>query len=340
MSDFETQFNKNIVGGKSEQEKKQAHEKLQQELEENSYKDTKPYEIEPSKKDRQIIDFAINAVDKIIASYGGTPKSFLPEKIFILKEGAVSEITDGKLREGFHSLLKQRIVVERGESDVHFATTVVHELLHLKSFKAAQIIDGEIEPYRAGITVFDRSAENEYFAKIEEAIVSEVTRQFYTNEICRNSLFKSEVEKTEKIKVWIKKDLQLSGMDETKQQRIMEEIFFIPDADDILEFLNGEVDSDDPEMYKIGYVNGAFRVLMENGDVKLSERYVERKALYDLLDEIVEKSDGEIKNRKEIFDEFAKANFSGKLLPLARIIENTLGKGSFREIAEKFKVQW
>jgi hypothetical protein len=47
-------------------------------------------------------------------------------------------------------------------------------------------------------------------------------------------------------------------------------------------------------------------------------------------------SGGKFKNRDEVFDEFAKANFSGNYLPLARTVEGVLGKGSFRRLAEEF----
>lgn len=57
---------------------------------------------------------------------------------------------------------------------------------------------------------------------------------------------------------------------------------------------------------------------------------------YELLDKLVEGSGGKFKNRDEVFDEFAKANFSGNYLPLARMVEGIFGKGSFRRLAEEF----
>jgi hypothetical protein len=66
------------------------------------------------------------------------------------------------------------------------------------------------------------------------------------------------------------------------------------------------------------------------------ERYTERKKLYELLDKLVLHSGGKFNNRDEVFDEFAKANFSGNYLPLARMVEGILGQGSFRKLAEEF----
>jgi hypothetical protein len=50
------------------------------------------------------------------------------------------------------------------------------------------------------------------------------------------------------------------------------------------------------------------------------------------MDRIVIAGEGKIK-KNELFDEFARAHFTGNYLPLARTIEGILGKGSFREIA-------
>ncbi|MEK7168067.1 MAG: hypothetical protein AAB791_03650, partial [Patescibacteria group bacterium] len=60
------------------------------------------------------------------------------------------------------------------------------------------------------------------------------------------------------------------------------------------------------------------------------------KKMYELLDRLVAGSDGKFKHRDEVFDEFARANFSGNYLPLARIVENILGRGMFKKMAEEF----
>ena len=78
--------------------------------------------------------------------------------------------------------------------------------------------------------------------------------------------------------------------------------------------------------------------LIKEKKLETVERYSERSKLYVLLDNMVEKSNGEYKNRSEIFAEFAKANFIGNYLPLARIVEKILGKGEFRKIAEEYSI--
>lgn len=337
---FETKFER-VIGGESEQLRIVAKEKLQRWLEEHGNDDTKPYEISPTERDKQIIESVESAVDQLITSYGGTTKPFPPEKIYLLRPDTVNIVTEGKFSRGFHSPLGQRIIVEKGLSDIDFATTLAHELFHLKSYKAAQVVEeGRIKPYRSGISVFDRIEETEYFAELEEAIVAETTRQYYQSEVRNNPLFQSEVQATDKVKKWVKKSLQMRGIDETRQQFILGEIYSIPEAEDIAKVLEGEVDSENPEMYKLGYVDGALQRLIQKEQVVVSERYRERQKLDTLLEEITTKSGGKFRDKSEVFNEFAKANFSGNLLPLARIIESTLGRGSFRRIAEEFKKEF
>jgi ribosome-associated toxin RatA of RatAB toxin-antitoxin module len=83
-----------------------------------------------------------------------------------------------------------------------------------------------------------------------------------------------------------------------------------------------------------------FDTLNKKGDeVEFLERYDERIKMYELMDNLIAKSGGRLKNRDEVFGEFAKAHFSGNYLPLARMVENTLSKGSFRELANKFSIE-
>ena len=52
-----------------------------------------------------------------------------------------------------------------------------------------------------------------------------------------------------------------------------------------------------------------------------------------LLEEICKKNP-EFSSTDQVFDIFAKAVMTGKLLKVARLIEKTFGMGSFREIGE------
>lgn len=61
----------------------------------------------------------------------------------------------------------------------------------------------------------------------------------------------------------------------------------------------------------------------------------ERKKFNSLIDDLYNKNSAEFASREGIFELFAKATMTGRLLPIARLIEKTYGKGSFRRIGEK-----
>ncbi len=340
-SDFKTMFDR-VIGGKSEEERIGAKEDLQKRLEQPIRADIKEHEIPLTERDRKIIKSTESAVDKIVTYYGGKPKRIKPENIGVVSQGAIATITEGRLRGGMYSSLGQKVIVEKNESDVDLATVLAHELFHFKAYKSAKITkEGDIKSYRSGIAVSDREKEVEYLVEIEEAIIAKVVRKFYEEEIRNNPLFADEVLKTDKVKDWIKKSMQMRDWDENKSQFMLDEIYSMPESDKMLEVLEKKdfkgYKGKNLEEFKIGYVDGCLKRLIEKDKVVLSERYREREKLNKIMQEILEKSKGKFKDKKEIFDEFTKAHFSGNLLPLARIVESALGKGSFRKMAEDSK---
>jgi len=114
-------------------------------------------------------------------------------------------------------------------------------------------------------------------------------------------------------------------------QRYLEEIYTFDNAEKILDVLRSDKNDD----YKIGYLQGLFGIELKMGKYR-KERRNERERLYRLLDEIVAKSGGKFKSRDDIFEELARANFTGNIIGIGRIMEETLGKGSFRRLAEEF----
>jgi hypothetical protein len=57
----------------------------------------------------------------------------------------------------------------------------------------------------------------------------------------------------------------------------------------------------------------------------------------DIINKIQQKFPEQFSTQEQVFDVFASAYFSGRLLPVARLIEKTFGSGSFRKIGEETK---
>ncbi|MBI2064039.1 MAG: hypothetical protein HYT65_03560 [Candidatus Yanofskybacteria bacterium] len=328
-----------IIGG-TQEEKEIASRELQAAFEERSKKLTE-YEVEKTPEDLEIIKKTESIVDKMVLQYGGVTKALPPEHIYVLKPGGVLAMTEGRLAGGIYKPLGLEIGVEKGKSKLLFASTIAHELFHLKSYKSARVgKSGEdIRLYRSGVSMIDRKDQNEesgeekeYFAMLEEAIVAECTKKFL-DEIGEDREFSEEVQAVKKFRNWVVAYYHRRGIPEEKTKEFERELKYIADPQDKVEQVFAF--SDDEEKRQ-AYAAGMFGVLYERGGVETVERYGERKKLYQLLDKLVINSDGKFKSRDEVFDEFARANFSGNYLPLARTIEGILGKGAFRKLAEEF----
>lgn len=331
-----------IVGG-TQEEKWAAWNELQR-LFESKSEDLQKYELEKTEQDVEIIEETTAVVDQMIKRWDGDPKPLPIDKIHILKPSSIKEISKGALGGGMHQPLGSNIGVEKKPSSLEFANTVAHELFHAKSYKVARIGESpeDIRLYRSGISMFDRKTaeesgkEKEYFGILEEAIVAESTKKFF-EKISERPVFKKEAKALETIAGWIVGGLRQSGYpDEEFLENLKGELKYVPNVQEIVK---KTLAYSKDEKKRAAYAAGWFNALMKDKKVESWERYYERKELYKLMDEIVAKSGGQFTSRNAVFDELAKANYSGKYFRIARIIEGILGKGSFRQLAEKFSIK-
>lgn len=331
-----------VVGG-TEKEREDSAADLQRVFEKGN-KRFSEYQLEKTPEDLEILNKTETIVDKIVAQYGGDPKPLPINHIYILKPDSVFAISEGKFRGGIHNPYGLNVGAEKGKSKLLFAGTVAHELFHLKSYKSARVGkpgEGAIL-YRSGLSMIDKKDTNkevgdekEYFAILEEAIVVECTRKFL-DEIREDPDFKEETVAFEKFRDWVAEYHRREGVSEEIINEEMEEIKYIEDVQDKVEQV---LSFSDDEKKRQPFAAGMFASMYKKGQVEWVERRRERKKMYELLDKLVVNSGGKFKNRDQIFDEFAKANFSGNYLALGRVVEDILGKGSFRKLAEEFSLE-
>ena len=60
-----------------------------------------------------------------------------------------------------------------------------------------------------------------------------------------------------------------------------------------------------------------------------------RQKLWQIVDEILDKNNDKFGDREEVFKVFTQAYFDGNIVPLAKLIEGTYGKGAFRRLGEE-----
>ena len=257
-------------------------------------------EIEKTENQIQIIGFANNLTNNLLRRLGLPEFNIPPRNIHLVRQDFLdAHRTDTA---GVYSSIWQSIAIGETETDLAFAHEVIHEMLHFKSHGALQIsTNGELTEYRSGLSATDRAGEKSYLSGLNEAAVEVLTKAAINQLIEGEPLFAAEVQKTERAKVLFEGQVKEDG----------------------------EPVIDDDVYYATGYADG-------NGghySIQTFSYRDERKALDAIADKISEKSHGEY-DYNNVSQRILKGMFQGNLLPLAKLIEKTLGKGAFRKIVE------
>ena len=91
------------------------------------------------------------------------------------------------------------------------------------------------------------------------------------------------------------------------------------------------------DMEQKGVVKSEVIFLDANGDGRRYGYINERGGVEALIDKLYIRNPTQFKNTEEVFEVFARAKFTGNMLPLGRLIEGSFGSGAFRKIAEARK---
>ncbi|KKT89825.1 MAG: hypothetical protein UW95_C0003G0023 [Parcubacteria group bacterium GW2011_GWC1_45_14] len=334
---MEFPFN-NIVGA-DEERKKELKENWHQEIEELSKKNESgfaEFKQQLTAEQREDIGRIEGYVNEIAHRYGAEEK--LAPEVILFKPGGVNKATKGRFDDGACSQYRRRIIIDSHPSRVFFATTLAHEMFHLAGYTSLRFSKekNDMDLYRTGMALESKDGTTSYFKDVEEALIAQAVSMLYDEYLRKDPRFADEIAKTDFIKGWFRKLFETDGGISEKQKEFLDNTHSFPDVNSLIENLNG----DESEDYKLGFLSGYVEEMLKKGDVVFRERFQERKKFDFLVDSILENSAGEYADRQKITELFMRAHFSGRLLPLARVIEKSLGKGSFRKVAEDFAEYW
>ena len=304
------------------------------------------YEVTPTRKERELIILAEEAADSVLASYGVPRPPIDPAKVHVIERHGTYQATKGKLSGGFSTLETERMVIDRKVEDLDFALTGTHEILHQKSPKSIRVVTSKktgkykTEMHRSGIQMYARDNTIAWLGKIEEAIVTEITHEsrdiFYKN----NPLFATQIKETEMLKSQLHELVDSSRFKNTTKKRFhsrINDLLFVPQAKKMIEdaYKNDISDINEKKEAVWKYFNEASTRADLDWSLIVKGRHKERYRFKSLCERISEASKDEFKSTNEVFTAFVQANYSGNILDLVRKIETSLGKGSFRRIAEE-----
>lgn len=289
-------------------------------------------------EEEKLITLANEISNRIVRKYGGEEIDLGDKHVVITKFEGREEGDD--ITWGFFAGGTQLLSLQEQPKGTTFLKTMIHEMVHYKSFNSVSLEGGvyekcpvcredlngtyckncgsenvpDLTTYRCGLRMYSPKNSEGYFRVLNEAVTEELAV-----EGVKEGLEEAEVLRKEK----------------GKRDKFIEELRKVNPPDELLESV---VYGEHLEVGDDALKDGRYNVL-ENEDgsgmlLKLASYPTERKILSRLTEKILEKNSDRYNNKKEVFDEFARAMISGGMLPLGRLVDGTFGKGTLRKIGE------
>lgn len=300
-----------IVGSASPERKRAAQQDLMDKFGEAHYEQlpeeaARILEANEKQKDPYEIE-AIRGANKItnefLAEFGLTEFDIPEKNVHIIPPNLFRELESKPTTIALAMLEKQAIALNGDATRQPFMklSTILHEMTHLKGFLSLEMHEGESEKLRrGGLTVYTSpkksrdGASFEAFRGMDESIVAEIEKRYTPRLVRENPYLKGEQNRQ-----MSEESVALKQKIATEEGLDMSEIFLV----------NEEAKSYATFPYK-----------------------PQRKVLNYIVDALYESGGEKFKTRDEAMKLFFKAHFTGNIVPVARLIEQSFGKGSFRII--------
>lgn len=317
-------FGDKYIFGLSESKKEAALKKIEVE----SKEEVENLDLfECGEKEEKIIGDAIFAVIELIKEFKGEPKEISRKNIYIVKRD--------QDKDSYFSPSSGNIIIQRYSSDKEFVESLIHEILHSSSFLSfnARTITREFEKVvvrRSGWVIRNKLIKE--FGYLNEAITADLT------EYCVNKYFKSKslFEKEDTISKQVKDRIieligGVEGIEEYAQKELAR-IGFIKNPELVNESLNKAANEKE---FNNGSNLQKLKLLLSSIEGKCDARVYDQEIIqfHLLLDELSKFP--ETGSKENLRRMFFKAYFDGNVMPIARIVEKNLGRGSFRALAKE-----
>lgn len=278
-------------------------------------------EKEKTNEQQKLIERINNEMCDFLAEYGVVAIEILPDNVHILDKTKFTEEELKKIQKqfgtenGFYSALKQGVAIMKDydASKLSFLQTLVHEMLHLQGFYSYQKSEQEAADLtlknedesasmnirRSGFSIGTKDGKRLLFHQLNESVITELEIRF--EKVCMTEWPELATE----LKARNEYIEQVAQRDNVPIERVRQTV--------------AGVKSNESTGYK--WVSYPY--------------HEERQQFNSLVDALYEKNKDDFESREEVFKLFAEATMAGRLLPVARLIEKTFGKGSFRMIGER-----
>lgn len=307
-----------IVGGASEEAKEKAKEKIEflltdhiDSLPRKSQKDIERFEYPKTEVEFSLINFVNAETNRLRKESGMDPYDIPPENYHIFPAELYKKVTRGANSRASAMPTSQAAVFNAEAfkaSPIIFGSAALHETLHLKGRIILEVEEDSQKirgtPYRVGLSVNSSQKKNQekehhfHFEGLHEAVVSEQEKRSLRN------MLDLPVLRKEKERLGSKEAIKLIGHISEKINSPQEDIIWVGEKED--------------EYVTIPYET-------------------QRKVLQYVCEEIQKQFSDRYHFTDDVFKEFLKAQFTGRLLPIARLVEDTFGEGGFRRLGDMKK---
>ncbi|MFA6383488.1 MAG: hypothetical protein WCX17_03625 [Parcubacteria group bacterium] len=273
--------------------------------------ETEGFEKEKSEDDLRIIKAVNDKLKDLVERYGGEFIDVKPQNIHILDKEKLTPEQLARIKKvkkeetAVYSVNHQAIVFMFADYDdrLKFAQILAHELLHFNSFQSiTKNQKGRGLTRRVGIGMGSRQDKNkEYFGMLNEALTEELAIRFDREYLSHFPELAKEIEERKK-----------------HTERIQEKGI---NTENISSFIIKEHPQEKPER-RFSATESRFTYTKE------------RKKMNETINHIYKENKEKFNTREDVFEIFAKAFFTGRILKLAHLIENAYEKGAFRKLGE------
>lgn len=264
-------------------------------------------EYPKTETEHALIQLANAESNRLMKEVGVEPYDIPSENYHIVPPDIYKEVSDGS---GAVAVYMQQAAMfnapfYRGNS-LHFMSSALHETLHLKGHFSLEVEENgnnvHVTQYRSGLSVYaaqkrQRAGEHHLHLRgLHEAVVAEQEKHSFP------SLLDAPI---------LKKEKEWYTLDETQAMfRRVSEKTRIPSGDLIW--------AEERKDKEYNYIDFGYPA--------------QRKTLRYVCEEIFGQFQDTYQSPDAVFKEFLKAQFTGRLLPIARLVEETFGAGGFRTL--------
>jgi hypothetical protein len=302
-----------IVGNVPDVEKERIMQTMEDRFDDQEFKDLIDKEREKTSEELQIINLANQVTNELLKRYGLDNFDIPPQNIHIIKEDEWPRDEKGS---AVYISSFQGIATREQDSNIVFLKKAIHEMLHFKSYNAAQVTKSEnpeVAEYRVGLVVHTRDGQTMYFKNLNEATTEEITKELI-RKLPSENLIKEEIHQTQDLSSRYSDAVTASG----------QPLF----GDDVC---YAKLSDKTTVKDKIGRVFGVERSRKIYVD---QFSYGKERLILHKLSAKLFKGNPQFHTEEEVIEFFKKCMITGNILPLGRLIDGTFGKGTLRKIGE------